>query len=80
MRGQGGEWIGGLENGKPPEAGVANSNNNIYMMRESELSIKYDTEIAHSSREDYVREERGEPENVNLCKLIAATEPDGLSL
>jgi len=30
------------------------------MMRESELKIKHDTEVAHISREGYVREVRGE--------------------
>ena|SRR6218665_1898884 len=52
----------------------------IDMMRESELRIKHDTEFAHISREGYVREERVEPENVNLCKLPVTTEPYDLSL
>src|SRR6218665_3593612 len=54
--------------------------NQIDMMRESELRIKHDTEVADTSRECYAGEERGQPENVNLCKLPAATEPYGLSL
>ena len=45
----------------------------------SKLRIKHDTEVAHRSREGYVREERGEPLTVNLYKLPAATEPDGES-
>src|SRR6218665_684861 len=40
--------------------------NQIYMMRESELRIKHDTVVVHTSREGYVREERGEPENQSL--------------
>ena len=50
------------------------------MVRKSELRIKHDTEAAHTSREGYVREERGEPLTVNLCELPVTTEPDGLSL
>ena len=34
----------------------------------------------HTSGEGYVREERGELENVNIYKLAAATEPYDLSL
>ena len=54
--------------------------NQIYIMRESELRITHDTEVADTSRECYVGEQSGQPENVNLCKLPAATEPYGLSL
>jgi len=36
--------------------------------------------VTHTSRECYAREEGGEPENVNFCKLHAATEPYGLRL
>src|SRR6218665_1041598 len=39
------------------------------MVQKSELIIKHGTEIAHRSREGYVREESGEPSTVNLCKL-----------
>jgi len=39
------------------------------MMRESELRIKNDNEVAHKSREGYVREERGEPEKV-ISKIL----------
>ena len=42
--------------------------------------IKHDTEVADTNREGYVREEIGETENVNLCKLPVATKPYGLSL
>ena len=38
------------------------------------------TEVTHTSREGYVREERGEPLTVNLRQLPVTTEPDGLSL
>src|SRR6218665_891092 len=54
--------------------------NQIYMVRKSELRIKHGTEVAHTSREGYVREERGEPLTVNLRELPVTTEPDGLSL
>jgi len=54
--------------------------NQIDMMRESELRIKHDTEVVDTCRECYAGEERGEPENVHLCKLPAATESYGLSL
>ena len=47
--------------------------NQIDMMRESELRIKPDTEVADTNRGCYVGEERGQPENVNLCKFPAAT-------
>jgi len=50
------------------------------MVRKSELRIKHGTEVAHTSREGYVREERGEPLTVNLRELPVTTEPDGLSL
>ena len=50
------------------------------MMRESELRIKYDTEVTDTSRECYAGEERGQPENVNLCKVPTASEPYRLSL
>ena len=49
------------------------------MVRKSELRIKHGTEVAHTSREGYVREERGEPFTVNLRELPVTTEPDGLS-
>jgi len=38
---------------------VVLSCNQIDMMRESELRIKHDIEVMHTSREGYVREERG---------------------
>ncbi|PGH39089.1 MAG: hypothetical protein CRN43_11255, partial [Candidatus Nephrothrix sp. EaCA] len=50
------------------------------MVRKSELRIKHGTEVAHTGREGYVREERGEPLTVDLRELPVATEPDGLSL
>src|SRR6218665_1644303 len=64
MRGQGRVSIGREEIGKPPEAGVADSS--IYVQpylydAKSELRIKHDTEVVHTSRAGYVRKERGEP-------------------
>src|SRR6218665_372635 len=54
--------------------------NQIYMVRKSELRIKHGTEVTHTSREGYVREDRGEPLTVNLRELPMTTEPDVLSL
>src|SRR6218665_3082751 len=54
--------------------------NQIYMVRKSELRIKHGTEVTHTSREGYVREERGELLTVNFRELPVTTEPDGLSL
>ena len=59
---------------------IALSCNQTYMLRENELMIKHDTEVADTIREGYVREERGEPENVNLCKLRSATKPYSMNL
>ena len=50
------------------------------MVRKSELRIKHGTEVAHTSREGYAREDRGEPLTIKLSKLPVTTEPDGPSL
>jgi len=47
--------------------------NQIYMLRESELRIKHDTEVANTSREDYVREEREESLRMSIQLLFSDT-------
>src|SRR6218665_2627175 len=73
-------WVRDRE---PPEADVGDSStyvqSNLYGAK-SELRIKHGTEVVHTSREGYVREERGEPLTVNLRELPVTTKPDGLSL
>ena len=82
MHGQGREWIGKRTGNNPKLAQliIALPCNQIDMMRERELRIKHDTKVADTSRKCYAGEERGQPENVNLCKLPMVTEPYGLSL